>query len=577
MQKYRISVLALTGWVACAAMTIANPLPEDVGGGLLPKKLIAVGWDSPDPEALLANLRQIEKTPFSGVRIQLETKDHSGRKITLRNLFTAVPWKEEWFQKEIELLKRAKSEKLTDNFLSVGPGPAIDWFDDGGWEQVVEHFRLAARIAKEGGLKGLMFDPETGRAAPAFSYMKQSQREKYSFAEYAAKACERGRQVMEVLGKEYPDMTIFTLFMNSGQALGSLGSDPRDGLEGRLHYSLYPAFVNGWLDAVPPAMTIVDGAEYAYPHSSEFQYLKHGNAIRNTAIAFVAPENRAKYRAQVQAGLAIYMDAYVGAPIENIHSDVFKDPPIEGRLVDRLQSALISAQEVVDQYVWVWGEQYRWWPTDAKRVNPQSWDDILPGASEALRKGMDPEQRMLARADREFAISERKIALRGGTIRNLIQNGAFAPVTKAIPATPTIPASWTANQTEESKGVLRHDASFGCRGSGSARVEGAANAAFSQEAEITPYGFYKLRVRVRQMGVGQPEIRVRWVYEDGTVTAETLTATQSPRDGWQLVAAVLHAPPKNAKILLELAVKDQQSLNDVIWFDDVELIPILVN
>ncbi len=574
MNKFTTPVFALVGWAIFSAITDASPLTNDIGGGPAPKKLIAVGWDSPSPDILLANLKRIEETPFSGVRVQLKTKDHEGKKITLRNLFTAVPWKEEWFQQDIELLQKAKSEKLTDNFLSVGPGPAIDWFDDDGWKQVVEHFRLAARIAKEGSLKGLIFDPETGRAAPAFSYLKQSQREKYSFAEYSAKARERGRQVMEALRREYPDMTIFTLFMNSGLAFGSLGSDPRDGIEGSHHYNLYPAFVNGWLDTLPPTMTIVDGAEYAYPHSSEIQYLKHGNAIRNTTIAFVAPENRAKYRAQVQVGLAIYMDAYVGAPIENIHSDVFMDPPIEGRLVDRLQSALISAQEVVDQYVWVWGEQYRWWPTDAKRVQPQSWDDILPGASNALRKGMDPEERMLARADREFAIRERKLALRGGAIDNLIQNGTFGSAAKGNSITLT---SWTTNQAKGSDGVLRHDARFGYRGNGSARMEGAANAAFSQEVEIIPYRFYKLRIRVRQMGVGQPEIRVRWVTQDGNDTTKIFTPLQSPRDGWQLVQTVLHAPWDGTKVILELAVKDQRSPDDVIWFDDVELIPIRVN
>src|SRR5690606_26472752 len=104
----------------------------------------------------------------------------------------------------------------------------LDWYDDAGWQQVLEHFRIAAWIAREGGLKGLMFDPEIGGAQPAFSYLRQAGREKYSFIDYSAKARERGRQVMEVLKEEYPDMILFTLFLNSGTAMGGLGADPRD-------------------------------------------------------------------------------------------------------------------------------------------------------------------------------------------------------------------------------------------------------------------------------------------------------------------------------------------------------------
>ncbi len=578
MHRYFFLKSGLPLLFAAITAVHANPQPTDSGGGLPVKKLLAFGWDSPTPQALLENLKEMEKTPFSGVRVQLETEDEAGNKVSFRTSFTGVKWDRKWFEKDVETLKKVQSKQLTDNFLSVGPGPGLDWFDDAAWEQVADHFRVAAWVAREGGLKGSMFDPEIGRSLPVFAYIRQAQREKYSFAEYAAKARERGRQVMEALKGEYPDMTLFTLFMNSGTALGALGADPREGLEGRRDYSLYPAFVNGWLDVVPATMTIVDGAEYAYPHSSELQYLKHANSMRHTTLGLVAPENRTKYRTQVQTSLAVYMDAYTGHPLDNVHSDVFKDPPLEGRLVDRFQDALFSAQEIVDEYVWVWGEQYRWWPTDAKRVKPQTWDHILPGVSQALRNALDPEKVALARAAKEFAIRKRKVALGSGVLKNVIQNGSFAVPEKGSEGL----ADWAAKSVTGSDAILSHDPAFGCRSRGAVRMEAASEAVLSQEVEVTPYGFYKIRLKTRQMGEGRPEVRLHWAGGDtdgdGKQTAGLkLTPVQSPRDGWQSIEGVVRAPSGSTRLGIELVALEQKSPDDVLWFDDVEIIPIGVN
>jgi len=536
-----------------------NAASGDNGTGPVAKKLIAAGWDSPNPEALLKNLKNIEATPFDGVLIQIDGKDESGEKLQLRRTFNSRPWKKEWFQKDVELLKAARSKKLTDNFLLVGPGAAIDWFDDDGWKEVVDHWRIAGWIAKEGGLKGLMFDPEIGAAALAFHYSRQAQKDKYGFNGYSEKARQRGREIMRALKETYPDMTLFTLFMNSGIALGALGSDPREGLENVQGYSLYPAFVNGLLDEIPGSMTMVDGAEYAYPHSSELQYLKHANAIRNTTLALVAPENHRKYRAQVHAALAIYLDAYVGFPVSDAHSDVFTDPPLEGKLVDRIQEAVASAAEIADQYVWVWGEQYRWWPTNSVRVNPQSWDEILPGVSEAFREGMDPQSRAQARAEKEFLIYERKMRTRGDALPNIVGNGHFTKADKA--AQPL--EGWSV------QGAITHDPKTGYKGLGAIRMEAGGKSHVSYQAEIQPHAFYKVRARTRQMGNGNPELRVQ--YGD---KSHVFTPVASPSGGWQVVEGIFRAPAQSE---VSLVATGEGTSGSVIWFDDVELMKVSVN
>src|SRR6185437_14790587 len=133
----------------------------------------------------------------------------------------------------------------------------------------------------------IMFDPESYSSSVINSNSRRHKEK--SFEEYAAKVRQRGREMMQAMAGEYPDMVFFTLFMNSGTALGALGGDPREAMKLNTHYALYPAFVNGWLDAVPQGVTIVDGFEMAYPHSDEAQYLKHVNAIRNTELGLVSP------------------------------------------------------------------------------------------------------------------------------------------------------------------------------------------------------------------------------------------------------------------------------------------------
>ncbi|MBT3344942.1 MAG: hypothetical protein HN712_11655 [Gemmatimonadetes bacterium] len=567
----------------------------DSGGGPVPRKLIQTGWDRPTPSVLLRNLAAREALPFQGMGITIIGVDDAGQPVPMRDAGTGRPWKRSWFQAQIDTLRQIHSEKLTDNFLyldlSPPPEDFVDAFDDAGWKQIVDHLRIAAWIAKEGGLKGIMFDPEAYRGS-VIKYQNRLHKDR-SFAEYAAKVRERGRQCMVAMAQEYRDMTFFTLFMHSGIAMGAFGLDPRDGLESS-GYSLYPAFINGWLDAVPPTLRIVDGFEMAYPHSSELQYLKHANAMRNASLALVAPENRAKYRAQVQTGLAIYLDAFVRYPAADVHADVWTDPPLTGPVQERLTAAVISAFEVVDEYVWVWCESYRW-----LRVSPHArgaqatWEEAMPGITEALRKATRPETRALERAAREFAIRQRKAALRGVPIRNLIANGDFnnGAAPSARPAVDRVwgkpatvqggPEGWTTWNAAESAGEFGR-ATHGHSGFSSAQVVGAGDAAFTQRVNVAPFRFYRISAWIRSIGAGHADVRMRWLDEHGMVltmeaTPSPLTPEGPPTDGWQEVSGIVRCPQGALQLEVRLAVTDQEATTDVVWFDDVALYAIDVN
>ena len=75
----------------------------------------------------------------------------------------------------------------------------------------------------------------------------------------------------------------------------------------------------------------------------------------------VALENRAKYHGQVQAGFGFYLDMYLNEK----GNHYYFGPKKGGSRIDRLRDNLSAALEASDEYVWVYGEQCRWWKSQS--------------------------------------------------------------------------------------------------------------------------------------------------------------------------------------------------------------------
>ena len=131
------------------------------------KKLIHLGIDTPRISSLPQVINQMEEAPFDGwvfcVRSknpQLSLLDGVPRTFD----FTWGGWGKRAFtrdeiQSSIDNLKKTKFNKFTDNFIRVCVTPGeLDWFES--HDTVINNVRLAALIAKEGGMKGIFFDPE---------------------------------------------------------------------------------------------------------------------------------------------------------------------------------------------------------------------------------------------------------------------------------------------------------------------------------------------------------------------------------------------------------------------------------
>ncbi|MDD4870454.1 MAG: hypothetical protein PHR77_07825 [Kiritimatiellae bacterium] len=533
------------------------------------KKLIETGWDMPDSKALLENLSEMEKQPFDGVVVAVNGRIDDKKICRLRAAFLNADWNKDWFQPCINDLKACKFKRFTDNFISVGANPGnVDWFDDEGWTKIVDHWRIAAWIVKQSGVKGILFDPEPYTPPHSqFSYSAQPQKDKHTFEEYSKKARERGRQVMQAIGAEHPGIVVFCYFMNSVCHDAISQNDPQAVLE-RQGYGLLPSFIDGWLDAIPPAVTLVDGCESAYHYNSVEQYLEAANAIRNNCQELVSPENRAKYRAQVQASFGMYLDAYWNPSTSPWYID-----GLGGSRVERLRINTTTALRAADEYVWVYGEKFRWWPTPNGSVKKENWDEALPGSGKMLALVRDPSTWAAER------MSELK---KDGKLVNLVRNSGFTDEKCSDTKGNTDvwrdgrpPAGWGSWQEEKSKGKFLWDRETGLSGKGAAKAESVKGGCFIQSHDVKAGEMYVVTTSGRIQGKGRTHVRVRWQTAEGKWIHENLDRMITPvksQDGkWSEMTGVAEVPANVGKLVILLGVSDQRSTDDVAWFDDVLL------
>ena len=556
MKSYPLLVVLLVVFLVGAFTAQAAPIR---------KKLIETGWDQPDTATLRKNVAEMEQqTPFDGVIIGCTGVKADGTKASLRPVFSSTPWEAQWFQSCIDDLQATPFKRFTDNFVIIGANPGnVDWFDDEGWKNVVEHWRIAARVARQGKVKGLLFDPEAyTKPYQQFKYAAQAQKDQHTFIEYVAKARQRGQEVMQAVAAEYPDITLYTYFMNSVNAIATGNPDPLVPLLSS-GYGLYPAFVDGWLDVVPPTVKIIDGCESAYLFNSTQQFLHAAVQMKVDAQSLVSPENRAKYRAQVQSSFGIYVDAYANPA----GSPWFIDGK-GGARVDRLRQNVSDALWAADEYVWVYGEKSTWWPYPHPSIKTK-WDETMPGATDALRMATDP-------AD----YGRRKLSemVAAGTATNLTRNGDFSS-DKAAGPTPDVmldwktggaPAGWNTWLEDPTKGTFTWDRETG---GGSARASGVAGGCFIQTIlPVEPGQVYAVQAKYKLQGQGSASIRIRWQTPEGKWIHDQLDRLvygSGKATDWQELTGVAEVPEGVGRLIILLGVGGQAGDQDVVWFDDV--------
>ena len=111
------------------------------------------------------------------------------------------------------------------------------------------------------------------------------------------------------------------------------------------------------LEACSEQTKIVDAWEYSYPYK-ERKPIRGGlqTVKENRSSGLPQPD---KYRRHVQAGFGIWMDCrwrQVGWNLDDFSKNHFTPAEFE--------TAVRSALDVSDEYVWIYTEQPRWWTNE---------------------------------------------------------------------------------------------------------------------------------------------------------------------------------------------------------------------
>lgn len=389
--------LALAG-TACAA-----------GYGV---KYIATGWDigRATAEQVLARADQFDELPIAGIALGLSA-EQDGASLDAGYAWNDPAWRYESFAKYPALFRQIVAHKsLRESFLACGlsarrtegrkavlggrsPRVALD--DDAAWARLANNYGVLARLAREGGLRGLLVDNEDYHGTGQFDLKPGDGDWKSANAKMRA----RGRQLFKAVFDAYPDVRLLFFWAFSNARTQASAPDPAAALErsGRL----FPAFLNGMLDVMPPEAVFIDGDEDAYTFRAEDGAFDRAFVtLMRDALAFVAPENRAKYRAQMRNSFGLYLDQYVGAKYRTragkrgVPNNWYR-PPVDGSRDRAFLEDLAAATRAADEYVWVYGERFSFidWEGDLNGTM-RPWNAFLPRQTWNERLGLDAKLRL---------------------------------------------------------------------------------------------------------------------------------------------------------------------------------------
>lgn len=354
----------LGSWILLTNLC-ASPTPR--------KKLIEYGWDVPYPDFVRAHIREMERRPFDGLIFRLKEFNHA---------FDIRRWDEKDLQPQFEDLANIKWGKFTDNFLCLYSANhwGMDWFNDEHWKNIISNLHLLGKAVKAGHCVGICFDPEPYGPNPwEYPGMYKGK----TFAEVSAQVRKRGAEFIKALQEEVPNLRLLTFFHFSlfAPLLGEKDPFKREEQLASNPWALLPAFLNGILDGMGPGVRFIDGNELAYYYTSRAEFANAYNTIRGRVLPLVAPNNRKKYRNQVQVGMAIYIDHLVALrEPEGGYLSYYLTP--EERL-KWLEHNTYYALKTAEEYVWCYSERMSWWENKV----PLGVEEAIRSAVEKVRKG----------------------------------------------------------------------------------------------------------------------------------------------------------------------------------------------
>jgi hypothetical protein len=566
----KIITLLTTSLFFCVGFC-QNKNADKVFDGKTPsKKLIQLGWEQPSPQVLQKNYKMMEAaTPFDGLVIGLRDTVN-GFPINDAAVFSGKAIKKEWLQKSAAAILSCHFTKLKYNFLRVNTVPGnLKWNDDNAWKIAAANMGVMAWFAKTTGLTGICYDPES-YGAMQFGW---SQKTGLSFFEAQYFARKRGGQIMAAIKKEYPNITLFGLFMFSLLNAALQSGDVHEVLKTD-NYALYPAFLNGMLDELPPTAKMVEGNEMAYyAETDESLHTLYNNA-RNKSLALVAPENKNKFKNFYSIGFGQYVDMYSNEPDSKFYFGALPNRTRLARFRDRLTAAL----NISDEYVWVYNEQYKWWdiPYSENEYNSNQKDSAvllceqkLPGITKSMEYAKSP------------VVYAKKLLTINENFTNLVINPGFEQ--QAAKAAEMLdwynkdcPGGYLLCKDKNTTAVVLVEPNAGINQSNAAVATADGSFVLIQTVKVIPGETYAVSVDGKKTG-GTLVLGISWLDDNNNLVAwhsvKNIAFMPVQNNVWSNAATLTPVPAgiQTMALLLSAIPADKK---DKFYFDNIKVVEV---
>ena len=337
-----------------------------------PPMVISLGWSSPDPRYLRLHSEEWENRPFTGTLVHLYEYPYapggcvemgSGRGLSW-SAFQNKRFTPKMLDDAIADLKATKLTRAKDNFLWVvsyiRDAPRhFDWYDETRWATVLHNIEGLARVAKEGGLKGIVLDCEEygcafwswSCARPDYVLKNVDIYKDKTWEQTSALVRQRGRSLIRAINKAYPGCLIWTLYGYSHIEMKDDEPPLSDSDNG-----LYARFLDGMIEASDENTLFIDGCEGAYRYGDPNDFMSLRRRVTEKALKYtLVPE---AYKRKIRVGFGLYMDMYNYPGNRPWYGD---RPQDNYRTPEYLEKSLRNAIQYSDGYVWIYSEYPSWW------------------------------------------------------------------------------------------------------------------------------------------------------------------------------------------------------------------------
>ena len=451
----RLSALSLLGLSALLLLppraqgewgpptTLVRPRPD----------VISLSWTNPDPRVMALNARWIEEEmPFTGMSVTLWWPVPEGgslaatpgvqfqRESSPTKALAWRIWRRERLNQEAvngmieEARRSAPSQTGRDNYIFVVPnlinhamvapdcivtetdlaGDLVgsgyfDWFDDDWWALVQANCVDMARVAKAGGMKGIILDGDEygsiiwathwGPPRPVLINIPRFKGRR--FEDFRAQARLRGRHWIRAINQVMPEITI-QLPIGYSYIYHNKGSYVKTVEDWKyMTKSLLCAFIDGILEASTDRTVVVESCAPAYRMAMYHQLDSLRRIIKEEALLYTEVPDA--YRKKVKVGFGFFLDTQNPgrAPWHEAKPDRnFMTPA-------RLEMAVRNGLEVGDGYIWVYSQMPSWWLKGSEGRFPKDSEPLVDHVDQDLYRWIHPDYyRAVERAIRDYRLAK---------------------------------------------------------------------------------------------------------------------------------------------------------------------------